>query len=191
MRLMILCTLLLGWAAPAPALAAGAPTAAKTAPTGAKAMLGEWMVLGPASVAHLPLMMEFTLRDLAPSADEMSRAHLSPQQQQQVRDGRERAAANPNDPELISMQAAWIGLQQSRILIGPTTLTTRGVGDDTVMPYRVISDEGIQVKVKVEGSGAVAGDLHFVLPGEGMLMMGPPGEEPLVLRRMDPTPSSP
>jgi len=165
-------------AAPSPAGAAAAPL------SGAKAIVGEWMILGPASLAHLPLMMEFTFQDADPTAKAMGAAHLTAEQQQQVLDARRRAAANPTEPDLVEMQAMWTALRDARMVIGPDTFTARANGAQNEVKYRVTGSDGLQVFVETTDPAGGVEPLILTLPGEGMLMMGPQGEEPIVLRRV-------
>ena len=164
--------------APSSASSAAAPL------SGAKAMQGEWMILGPASLAHLPLMMEFTFQDADPTASAMSRAHLSAEQQQQVRDARQRAAADPTEPDLVEMQAMWTALRAARMVIGPDSFVARANGAENTVSYRVTGTDGLQVFVETTDPSGGVQPLILTLPGEGMLMMGPKGEEPIVLRRV-------
>lgn len=159
------------------------PVGPASTASGAAAMQGEWMMLGPVSMAHLPLMMEFTFQDAEPKADAMVSARLTQEQQQQVLDARRRAAANPNDPDLIEMQASLVGLQEARMVIGPDKLTAKSGDAVNVVTYKVVSEDGLVVNVKTTESQGVVADLLITLMGPGLLMMGPAGQEPLVLRR--------
>jgi hypothetical protein len=167
-----------GAPSPAGAVSAAAPL------SGAKAIVGEWMILGPASLAHLPLMMEFTFQDADPTAKAMAGAHLTAEQQQQVLDARRRAAADPTEPDLVEMQAMWTALRDARMVIGQDSFTARANGAENEVKYRVTGADGLQVFVETTDPRGSTDQLILTLPGEGMLMMGPKGEEPIVLRRV-------
>lgn len=164
--------------------AAAAPESASAATSGAKAMQGEWMILGPASMAHLPLMMEFTFQDADPTAEAMGAARLTAEQQQQVLDARRRAAADPTAPDLVEMQAMWFSMREARMIISADAITARASGAENTVRYTVQKEDGLQVFVRTTDPAGAQEDLIMTLPGEGTLMMGPQGQEPIVLRRV-------
>lgn len=157
--------------------------AARTA-SGARAMQGTWIILGPASMAHLPLMIELTLQASEPTAAEYAAAHLTAEQQQQVAQARVRVAADPQAPDVVEMRATLAGLQAARVQIEADRIIAGDATSQDVMPYRVLREDGLQVDIETTAADGSTDTLTITLPGRGLLMMGPKGEEPLVLRRV-------
>lgn len=183
---MFTLSLALGLALATPTAHAGKKkeAAAAAAPSKAHgAIQGSWRLLGPASTAYLPLMLEFTFQDTEPTDAEMSAVFLTQEQQKQVWAARVQAAANPRDPQLMEMQATFAAMDAAQIEITAGEIIAISPDSREPMPYTIKAEDGITLTVATQEPGGTTSDLMFTLPAPGLLMMGPQGAEPLVLRR--------
>ncbi len=176
------------------ALLLALPRAVAAAPVGPSAQLpsrgtahaalqGSWRVLGPASAASVPLMLEFTFQAAEPTETEMSALFLTAEEQGQVRVARKKVAANPTSAEVVEMQATLAALDAARIEIDAAEITAVSPDGETRLSYRVLRSEGITLTVETTDPSGAESTILFTLPAPGLLMMGPPQGEPLVLRR--------
>lgn len=182
MRLLVL-SLVLALLQTAVAEPESPPASALSQTKAHAALQGSWRVLGPASTASLPLMLEFTFQEADPTAEQMAGVFLTPAEQDQVRVARRKVAADPTDPEIVEMQAALAALDAARIEIGAASLTAVSPQGESRLAYRVLRVEGITVTAEATDEAGAVSELRFTLPAPGLLMMGPPQGEPLVLRR--------
>ncbi|MBL8616100.1 MAG: hypothetical protein JNM72_10865 [Deltaproteobacteria bacterium] len=189
----LLCgALLLGLLAPAAAHAApAAPVAAPSATRGAASalMIGRWQVLGSAEQAETIIMIELTLQAAEPSLAELAAARLSPEAAQQVLDARQRAKAAPNSPELVAMRRLAQDSARFTVTISPDRIESSMGGAVDRLQYAVTAVEGLRVTVAATNGQGKQQTLQFAVPEPTLMMMGPPGAEPLVLRRLPDTPA--
>ena len=158
----------------------------KEAPTQGKAhaaLQGSWRVLGPASSASLPLMLEFTFQVAEPTSEEMTAVFLTAPEQDKVFMARKKVAADPTAAEIVEMQAAFAALDAARVEITADAISAVSPEGETRLGYRVVRVEGITVAAEVTDPSGAVSEVLFTLPAPGLLMMGPPKDEPLVLRR--------
>lgn len=159
----------------------GTVTAASAKAHGA--IQGSWVVLGPASGASFPLMLEFAFQESPPTAEQMTAVFLTPAEQEQVRVARRKVAADPTGAEVVEMRATLAALDASRIEINATELTALSTEGEARLTYSVVRSEGLTLTVRTADASGTEAELLLALPAPGLMMMGPPGAEPLVLRR--------
>lgn len=185
--------LLLGALLASPATSA-APAAAPQpagAPRGAASalMIGRWQVLGSAEQAETILMIELTLQPSEPTMAELAAARLTPEAAQQVLDARQRAKADPSSPELVAMRRLAQDSARFTITITPDRITSSMGGTVDELRYTVSATDGLRATVAAKGGSGKAQTLQFTVPEPTLMMMGPPGAEPLVLRRLPDAPA--
>lgn len=194
--MLLVLVLLMSTAAEAagPAVAPRAPVQDTTGPAvqqhraAAALMVGRWQLLGPATQAETILMVELTLQAAEPTVEQMEAARLSPESQAQVFDARMRAALEPNSAELTGMRRLLAALPQNTFTIGPGRIESRLGGAADVLSYTVVESVGLSALVEATDARGRKQPLRFTVPEPTMMLMGPPGAEPLVLRRLPDAP---
>jgi hypothetical protein len=173
-----------GSATAAPAPAAPLPDVLRpAAPRPSVSLIGEWRLLGPVSRAPLIWMMDFTFQREEPTVSQMEAVGLTVDLQERVGDTRRQWKEHPEDPELQSMKKSWEELKDLGVTITSSSIQSR-YGDATdKLSYKLISESGNQVRVRASKAGAPDQELLFILTDAQTALMGPVGEEPIVLQR--------
>jgi len=123
-------------------------------------------------------------RDRYASAEEFAAARLSPEAVAQVLDARERAKAGPDSPELQAMRRVIKELETARFTIDRDQIHARMGTSVDLLRYRVLNTEGPVITIEAISNSGQKSTLLLTLPEPDLLMFGPPGQEPLVLRRI-------
>ncbi|MFM2246547.1 MAG: hypothetical protein RL071_2621 [Pseudomonadota bacterium] len=188
---LLLAVLVLGPLGLAGSPPAAAAPAASAAPKGAASalMIGRWQVLGSAEQAETIIMIELTLQAAEPGLAELAAARLSPEAAQQVLDARQRAKAQPNSPELVAMRRLAQDSARFTLTITPDRIESSMGGTVDRLQYTVSAVDGLRVTVAATNGQGKAQTLQFAVPEPTLMMMGPPGAEPLVLRRLPDAPA--
>lgn len=193
MLLVLVLLMSLGAEAAGPAVTVRPPVHDTSGPAvqpraAAALMIGRWQLLGPATQAETILMVELTLQAAEPTVDQMEAARLSPEARAQVFDARMRAALEPNSAELTGMRRLLAALPQNTFTIGPNRIESRLGGAADVLSYTVVESVGLSALVEATDAKGRKQPLRFTVPEPTMMLMGPPGAEPLVLRRLPDAP---
>lgn len=175
-------------ASAAPTAPPAASPAAAPARAAAALMIGRWQLLGPATQAETILMVELTLQAAEPTAEQLSAARLSPEARAQVFEARMRAAAEPDSAELAGMRRLLQALPQNTFTIGPDRIESKLGGGADVLRYTVQESVGLSALVEATDARGRKQPLRFTVPEPTLMLMGPPGAEPLVLRRLPDAP---
>ena len=193
MLLVLVLLMSLGAEAAGPAVTVRPPVHDTSGPAvqpraAAALMIGRWQLLGPATQAETILMVELTLQAAEPTVEQMEAARLSPEARAQVFDARMRAALEPNSAELTGMRRLLAALPQNTFTIGPGRIESRLGGAADVLSYTVVESVGLSALVEATDAKGRKQPLRFTVPEPTMMLMGPPGAEPLVLRRLPDAP---
>lgn len=165
---------------------AASPATAATAAVNvnAQSLYGEWQIQGPVSTAPLVQLMALSFQAKAPTAAEMTAAGVGPSLQERVLETRAELARNPQNPDMVELRQNWEAVSKTRLTITPKTLETRTAGTLDAVPYTLLSAGGNQVSVRMEKPGAPPLDVVFTFTSLDQALMGPLGQEPLVLARV-------
>ena len=188
-RLLLLFAVALAGAFAAPPTQA-APEGRATATRGAAAalMVGQWQVLGSATQAETIWMTELTLQPTEPTAAELAAARLGPEAAAQVLDARRRAQAEPNSPELAALRRLVADSARFTLTISADRITSSMGGTIDTLRYTVTATDGLRATVMATNGSGKTQQLQFTVPEPALMLMGPPGAEPLVLRRLPDAP---
>jgi|GEM_PF-6790945 len=170
------------------ALALGAPAHAQGVPAAppavsSRSLLGDWQILGPVSSSTLVQMMTFSFQTLPPTASEMSAAGLSASLQERVNETRSQLAANPQQPDLVELRQTWEALRKTHMVITPKAVETHSPSGVDKVAYTLLRESSNQIFVRMDKPGAPPMEVIFTFTSPNLLLMGPMGQEPLVLQR--------
>lgn len=155
----------------APVAEEGAPAAQPGTSAVLTAMQGEWTIeLTDADRRQLE-MMRLAFRDPPPSDADLEAAGLGADEKMMVNLMAAAKARDPQDPKVVEMQAALVGMEQATLTVTPEVLTLTAGALSKPAPYTVKSATDATVTVETIDAKGVPEVTTITLEGPDVLVL--------------------